>query len=92
MFVVGTKVRVVNFPRPTMQSASFDFNSLVGTIKSAERVGYGLNNEAVYSYQVFFENVDVKYARKNTVTGKIDRGVEVTNAQNWFEQDYLERV
>jgi hypothetical protein len=92
-FPIGTKVRVTNYPVPVMQSSqSFDFNGLVGRVTAAQRVGFGLNNKAVYSYQVFFEKVEVRFARKNAATGKVDKGVEVTNAQNFFEEAYLERV
>lgn len=86
---VGGKVRVHNFP-PNQNG--FDWNGLVGVVKRADKVGLGLNNKSVYAYEVFFENVDVPFANKNPQTNKIDRGVTRTNAQNYFEEIFLERI
>lgn len=92
MFHIGTKVRVKDFPPPVGQSVPFSFNGLVGTVKDAQPVGSGLNGKTVYAYLVYFEDVEVPYARPNPATNKIDRGIEKSAAQNYFEEAYLESV
>ncbi len=90
MFHIGTKVRVKDFPPPVGQSVSFSFNGLVGVVKGAQPVGSGLDNKTVYAYLVYFEDVEVPFSRMNPKTNKIDRGIERTAAQNYFEEAYLE--
>lgn len=92
-FPIGSKVRVRNFPSATMQAAPFDWNGLVGTIKRADKVGVASSEKrAIYAYEVFFENVKVPFAVKNPATQKIDKGYKTSNAQNYFEEIFLERV
>lgn len=88
-YPVGTKVRVDGFPATAGSSVSFSYNGLVGEVRHAERVGFGLNNEPVYQYMVHFEDVEVPFASLNAETNKLERGVRKGSAQNFFEQDYL---
>lgn len=86
-FPIGTKVRVKGFP-----VSALDYNGLTGTIKKSNKVGLGLENKPVYAYEVFFEGVSVPYINRDPVTNKIERGTRVSNAQNWFEEIFLEQA
>lgn len=91
-FPVGTKVRVKDYPPATMQAAPFNWNGLVGTVVRLEKVGLTWDNRPAYAYDVYFENVEVPYVRRNRETGKLERGKEVSNARNYFEETFLERA
>lgn len=90
MFAIGSKVKVKNYPSATSHAAPFDWNGLVGTVKRADKVGIGIGEKPVYAYEVFFENVEVPFAVKNPTTNKIDKGVKKSNAQNYFEEIFLD--
>jgi hypothetical protein len=91
-FPAGTKVMVKDFPLPVGQAVPFDFNGLVGVVKSSEKVGFGFNNQPVYNYLVSFENVEVPYSKMNPTSRKIERGIQTTNAEQFFEEIFLTRV
>lgn len=86
---VGSKVRVKDFPLPVGQAIPFNFNGLVGTIKSKQKVGLGLDAQPVYQYLVEFKDVEIPYANVNPVTRKIERGVAVADAEQFFEDIFL---
>jgi len=91
-FPAGTKVTVKDFPLPVGQAMPFDFNGLVGVVKSFQKVGFGLNNQPVFNYLVSFEDVEVPYSRMNPTTRKIERGIQKTNAEQFFEEIFLMKV
>lgn len=88
---VGTKVQVMGFPVPTGQVAPFDYNGLTGVVKKVERVGFGLNNQPVYSYEVFFEGVTVPIVTR-TPDGRLAKSTKKGDASGFFEESYLIRV
>jgi len=88
-FPTGTKVRVRDFPPPAGQAIPFDFNGLVGTVKSSHKVGLGLNAKPVYQYLVEFKEVEVPFSRMNQTTRKLERGSEITGAEQFFEEIFL---
>ena len=89
---VGSKVRVKDFPPPAGQSIPFDFNGLEGIVKDIRRVGFGLNNQMVHSYDVLFDNVEVPFSQTDPASGRLVRGVKKTQARNWFDETYLDFV
>ncbi len=89
---IGSKVRVKDFPPPAGQSVPFDFNGLEGIVKDIRRVGFGLNNKMVHSYDVFFEDVEVPFSQRDPASGKLVRGVRKSQARNWFDENYLDFV
>lgn len=91
-FLVGTKVKVKDFPIPIGQAAPFDFNGLTGIIKSSQKVGFGLGNKPIYNYLVTFKDIEVPYSRMNPATRKIERGSHITDAEQFFEEIFLTKV
>ena len=89
---VGSKVRVRDFPPPAGQSRPFEFNGLEGTVKDIRRVGFGLNNKMVHSYDVFFEDVEVPFSHTDPASRKLIHGVKKGQARNWFDENYLDFV
>ena len=88
----GTKVTVRDFPPPAGQAVPFDFNGLTGTVKSSQKVGLGLNAKPVYQYLVEFKEIEVPFSRINPNTRKIERGSEITGAEQFFEEIFLTKV
>ena len=91
-FPKGTEVVVKDFPPPAGQSIPFNYNGLKGVVKSSQKVGLGLNAQPVYQYLVFFENIEVPYANMNPATRKLERGIRVSNAEQFFEEIFLMKV
>lgn len=87
-FPIGAKVRVVGFP--SSQSLPFSFNGLIGEVRHAERIGFGLGNQPVYQYLVHFDDVQIPFAKLNPETNRLDKGFTVGSAENFFEDEYLE--
>ena len=91
-YPIGTKVRVDGFPPSVAQALPFNYNGLVGEVRFAERVGFGIDNQPVYQYQVHFDDVDIPYCQLNPETNKLNRGIQKGSAENFFEQEYLQLV
>ena len=89
---IGSKVKVKDFPPPAGQSIPFEYNGLTGTVKDLRRVGMGLNNKVVHSYDVFFDDVDVPFSQTDPATGRLVRGIKKGQARNWFDENYLDFV
>jgi len=88
---VGTKVRIQGFPRASDPFNQFDYNGLLGEIIGSQKVGLGLNEQPVYTYDVYFKNVTVPFITRRP-DGKLDRKTKVTDARNTFEESYIVRV
>ncbi len=91
-FPLGSQVLVQGFPLPASSKATFDYNGKIGTVVSKTRVGCGLNNMPVYTYQVHFKDVQVPWKKLNPKSNKLEYGVSVSDAQNWFEEIFLVKV
>ena len=89
---VGSTVRVRDFPPPAGQSIPFEYNGLAGIVQDIRRVGFGLNNKMVHSYDVLFDNVEVPFSQVDPASGKLVRGVKKSQARNWFDENYLDFV
>jgi len=89
-FRLGSKVRVKGFPQPSDPYNQLNFNGLVGTVMNKVRVGFGLNNTPVYSYEVTFEDVQVNHVQRDEKTRKLKRWTTTGPAKNVFEEPYLE--
>jgi hypothetical protein len=88
---VGAKVKIVGFPSPTDPFNVFDYNGKVGEIKSAYKVGRGLNDVAVYAYDVFFKDVEVPHTERSA-DGRLVRSMKLGEAFQQFDECYLQRV
>lgn len=91
-YPIGTKVRVEGFPTITGSSVVFDYNGLAGEVRFVEHIGEGLGGLAVYQYLVHFKDVKIPFANRNPITRKLDRGFTTGDAENLFEQEYLEAI
>lgn len=89
-FPKGTKVRVINYPRPSDFRNAFDWNGKIGKVLAYHLIGAGIGNRPEYSYQVRFEKAQIPFARLNKETGKLQRGIRIVDAENFFDESYLE--
>ncbi len=91
-YPVGTKVQVAGFPTTAGNTVSFNFNGLVGEVRFYQRIGSTWDDQPAYQYLVHFDDVDVPYSHLNPETNKLEKGSKKGSAENFFEQDYLQRV
>jgi hypothetical protein len=81
---------VVNYPRPSDFRNAFDWNGKVGKVFAYHLIGAGIGNRLEYSYQVRFEKVQIPFSRLNKETGRLQRGIRIVDAENFFDESYLE--
>lgn len=86
----GTKVKVKDYPKFTPRA--IDYNGMTGEIRGHLYAGKGIESKNIYNYTVFFSQIKVPYARFNKETSKYDRGIEIVDAQENFDSEYLEKV
>lgn len=89
-FPKGTKVRVIGYPAPSDFRNNFDWNNKEGIIVGYTYVGIGIGNRPTYAYKVNFSRVEIPFSRLNKETGKLQRGIRITEAENIFDEGYLD--